>query len=160
MKSSLSKILSIVLGILLLISVVILVIFFAGGKVEPNLIVPVKFNNIASAPQYTGLFISWSYVLLIIAGASAIIFPIFNLVQQPKKALPTLIGLVVIGILFFIGYSLGDGTLIKLSETYTGSDNNPTTLKLTDAGLYTMYILIAIAVIGALYTEVAKVFKR
>ena len=55
---------------------------------------------------------------------------------------------------------MGSGELLKMPVSYTGPDNNPTTLKLADAGIYTMYILLALAVLGIIATEVIKVFKK
>lgn len=150
MTGKLSKILSFVLGGLLLVTVVVFALFYLGGSEENN----------PEVPQYTSLALQLAYVFLGITIILAIIFPIYTLIQRPKSAISALVGIVGIVIIVLIGYFMGSGHMLKMPESYHGPDNNPATLKLTDAGIYTMYILLALAILGIIGTEIIKVFKK
>ena len=76
MDSSLSKILKIFLGVLLLISVVFILMFYIGGKEE-----------FTETPNNTNLILIWSYILLVITAAAAILFPIYALIKPDGKFL-------------------------------------------------------------------------
>lgn len=149
MNSSLSKILKIFLGVLLLISVVFILMFYMGGNEENS-----------DVPTFTNLIIVWSYILLVISAAAAVLFPIYALAKRPKNAISALIGVIGLAIILGIAYAMSDDTLIKLSESYTGTDNNPSTLKIVDMGLFAMYFLLVLAIIGVIISSVAKALRR
>ncbi len=149
MNSSLSKILKIFLGVLMLVSVAFILMFYLGGNEENTEI-----------PKNTDIILVWSYILFAIAAAASILFPIVAIVQRPKSAISGIIGVIGLAVLFGIAYAMADDSLIKLSESYSGGDNNPDTLKIVGMGLYTMYFLLALAILGILFTSVAKVFRR
>ena len=54
--------------------------------------------------------------------------PNYQLITNPRGAVKGLGGLVILGLVILISYSMSDGTLLNLSG-YT-ADNNPATLKL------------------------------
>ncbi|GAB4278982.1 MAG: hypothetical protein Kow0068_02820 [Marinilabiliales bacterium] len=150
MTGKLSKILSFVLGGLLLITVIVFALFYLGGTEDGN----------PEVPQYTSLALQLAYIFLGITIFLAIIFPIYTLIQRPKSAISALVGIIGLAIIILISYFMASGELLDMPKSYHGPDNNPTTLKLTDAGIYTMYILLALAIFGIIATEVMKVFKR
>ncbi|MFH2143150.1 MAG: hypothetical protein ABIJ97_12050 [Bacteroidota bacterium] len=150
MTSSFSKYLKITLGAFMLITIVMFAMLYLGGNAEGN----------SDIPKYTNSVLYLAYIFFAIAAILAVVFPIFSLVSQPKSAFSAIIGIVAVGLIVLIGYLLSDGTLIKMPSTYTGLDNNPSTLKMTDAGLYTMYILLFLAILGILITAVLNAFKK
>jgi len=94
-----------------------------------------------------------SYILFAVALAAAIIFPVIELVRNPKNAKGALVGIVALVIVVAIAYALSDGhdpSKIGVTEE---------TAKQVDTGLFAFYILGGIAVASLLYSEVAKMFK-
>lgn len=93
------------------------------------------------------------YILLAVAVLAAIVFPIIQLVQNPKNAKGALVGIGALVIVVGISYVLA-------------SDNNPSNMEITaegakqvGTGLYAFYILSIVAIVALVYSEVAKLFK-
>ena len=134
-----SKITQITLYILLGVSVVIGTLFYMGSISEEPLI----------------------YLMYALFGTTTIIaigFPVAYMIFNPKSAKNTLIGLVFLAIVVGISYMLASDQVMHIVG-YTGTDNNPTTLKQVGTGLYTMYILFGLAFLAIIYTEISNSFK-
>jgi len=100
----------------------------------------------------------WITYLMIIGGAlTAIIFPIMFLVKNPDKATNILkyIGILV-GIIL-ISYLLASGNNWQEFEKFGMTEAST---KRVGMGLYTFYILTTIAIIGVIYSEFTKAFKK
>ncbi len=158
MTSNLPKILKVLLIVLMAISVVILVIF---AKATSNM--PVEFDTEfdKQIEVYGGIldmFIYWTYILLGIATAAAVIFPIIKLATNPKDAIKSLVSIVAIAVFVFVAYKLSDGSILNLPG-YTGKDNVEGTLKFADTIIFTMYFLLGGAILSIVYAEVTKALK-
>jgi hypothetical protein len=105
-----------------------------------------------------GLLLTWAYILVITAAVTSLLFPLLNFVTNPKKGLGTLVGVLVLGVIILISYMLGSGEVLNIMG-YTGTDNVPSTLKLTDMGIFTMYFLLFGAFFAIVVTEVMSFFK-
>ena len=141
-----TKILNILTIVMFVITVVLLGLFYFGGELP---------NSQYSNPVYTEQLIWWSYILFAVAIIAAVIFPIIRLFTRPKEAMKSFIALAGIVILVLIAYSMSDGTIMEIPG-YSGSDNVPGTLKLTDTILITTYFL-GIGAIGAIIvTEIIR----
>lgn len=105
-----------------------------------------------------GLLLTWAYILVITAAVTSLLFPLLNFVTNPKKGLGTLVGVLVLGVIIFISYLMGSDEVMNILG-YTGPDNVPSTLKLTDMGIFTMYFLLFGAFIAIIVTEVLSFFK-
>jgi len=147
--TKLSKYLDIFLYVLLAITLVFAGLFYFGGEVE---------NAAMQTPLYTESFINWGTLLLFVAGGITLLFEILNLVLHPQNAIRSIISIVLLGIIVFIAYGLGDGTPLNLVG-YKGADNVPSMLLLGDTFLYSIYILFGIALFAILYIEVSRIFK-
>lgn len=143
------KYLNIMTIVMAVITTVILVLFLAGGA-EPN--------QAMYSPIYTDELLYWSYILLFIAVILAVIFPIIKLISNPKGGLKALLLIGVAAVLFLVAYALADGTPLKMPG-YTGSDNVPSMLIMTDVLLYVTYFLGGFIVLAILYSEISKRFK-
>lgn len=98
----------------------------------------------------------WMYFMLAITIACALLFPLLNLVKDPKSAMRSMIGLLIVAVVFFIAYSASDTTPVV---TPGNVFDNPTELKLSDTGLYTTYVVFGAAILSVLFTEIYNFFK-
>jgi hypothetical protein len=149
---STSRISSIILYVLMAISVILILLFFFGGYVEGT-----KGTNFAE-PVNTNYILIWAFMLFVIAGLAAIIFPLIYLILNPKRAIKSLIMLGVIAVFIFIAYQIASDEVLNLIN-YRGPDNVPKTLKIVGTGLILTYFLAIIALVSILYNEISKVFK-
>ncbi len=148
MTDKIAKITKILLWVLIALSAFYGVMLFINASEESQ-------KWIANSLTYTG-------VLLFIAAASVIVFSIvnfiLNLLSTPKKALRSLIPLVVLGLVFLFAYSSASDAVLNM-PTYEGQDNVPDILKWSGAGLITAYIFFGLAIASILFVEIAKLFK-
>ncbi|MFP4091557.1 MAG: hypothetical protein ACLFUB_03870 [Cyclobacteriaceae bacterium] len=97
-----------------------------------------------------------AYFLVGLAIVLAIILPLINSLNNPKALLGSVVGLIAILIVFFIAYSIsGD----EVNTVYTKFGIDESSSKFIGGALITMYLLIGIALISILVTEVNKIFK-
>ena len=146
MSNTLSKYLDILTYVMIGLSAVFMAMFYLGGELP---------NQAHPTPVYTDLLLHWAKVLLYISVGLAAIFPIIQLVVNPKGAVKGLMGLVVLGLVILVSYSMSDGTLLDLPG-YTGTDNAPGPLQFADTVLYTMYILGVGTVVAIVVTEIIR----
>jgi hypothetical protein len=155
-KGLVQTIVQIFYWVLLAVSVLLIVLFYVkNGDVNPDDSWSKQISDFGPTLNY---YLYWSYILVGLALFFTLIFPIANMVSNPKSGLKTLVALVILGGLLFVGYQLGDGTVMDIPG-YTGSDNVPERLKLTDMGIYMMYFMFAGAILAMIYSTVSKVFK-
>ena len=146
MSNTLSKYLNILTYVMIGLTAIFVAMFYLGGDVP---------NQSYQTPVYTDVLIQWAKALFIVCAGLSLLFPVIQLVTNPKGAVKGLAGLVVLGLIILISYSLSDGTLLDLPGS-TIADNNPATLQFADTVLYTMYILGVGAVLTIVVTEVLR----
>ncbi|MFA5815833.1 MAG: hypothetical protein WC865_09475 [Bacteroidales bacterium] len=132
-----------------------LVFYLNTGKINSNDLLVSQIRQIGPILNY---LLSWAYLLAALAVVFAIGFPAFQMVTNPKSGLKALISIGIIGLLMFIAYQLGDGTVMNIAG-YNGPDNIPTRLKMSDMILFSMYGMIVISTLAVLYAEISKLFK-
>lgn len=147
--TKLSRILNFVLIALLAITAVLAGLFYFGGEVE---------GAAYDTPIHTDTFLNWGIFLVFATAAVTIVFEIISLILRPKNAVRSLISIVVLAVVIFISYTLGDATPLKLPG-YEGTDNVASMLILSDMFLYSTYFLVGILIVAIIYTEVAKIFR-
>jgi hypothetical protein len=156
MNGTLSKILTGLSVLLIAASVLLTILFYIRNSgVNPDASFEVQMKQLGSSLEY---FIYWGYFLLIAAAGFALIFPLVKMVINPKSAVKAFIGIVIFAIVIFISYSFADDAVMKIPG-YNGPANVPETLKLTGTGIFTMYIMMALAIFSILYTEIVGLFK-
>ncbi len=96
------------------------------------------------------------YALLIIALAAAIIFPIVHLLKDPKALVKTGIGIGIIVVVFGLSYALADSA-VSLKAAALGVTESSS--KLIGAGLNMFFIVLGLAALSLLYSEISKAFK-
>jgi hypothetical protein len=92
-----------------------------------------------------------AYVLLGLAALVAIVGPLVQLFTNFKGARTALLGIVVLVVILIIGYSL------STNEAY--DTVGPVASQWIGGGIRATMILIGLAILAAIYTEVAKFFK-
>jgi len=97
-----------------------------------------------------------AYILAGLALLLAIALPLVSALSNPRALLGTVVGLVGIAIVFFIGYSIsGD----EVNTVYTKFGITESSSKFIGGALITMYLLVCLALVSILVTEVNKIFK-
>ena len=95
-------------------------------------------------------------MLLGLATAAAIIFPILGMAKNPKGAKSALLGVVALAVVFVIAYALGGDELTPKYEKFI---SGPGESKLVSMGLITFYILAVVAIIATVFSGFIKLFK-
>lgn len=98
-----------------------------------------------------GIYVT--YFLVAVAVITTVLFSIFHMVQNLGKAKGALIGVLFLAVIVVIAYFLSS------NEVYPKFNIGPVASKWVGAGILTTFILVGIALVTAVYTEVSKLFK-
>ena len=145
---------------IMLISAVILALFFLGGLDEPY--GKDAFKN----PTYTGELLIWAYILLAVTVLSMLMFGITQFISKfitnTKAGLASLAVFVSFGILLVIAYALGSD--IPFPSNMLNQDswkfNVEFWLKITDMWLFSIYILVILVICAMVWGSLRSIFKR
>jgi hypothetical protein len=96
------------------------------------------------------------YVLLFIAVAAMLIFPVIHMLREPSTLLRSAIGIGVVVVLFVVSYALADSE-VTLKAAAVGV--NESSSKLIGAGLIMFYITLVLSGLALIYSEISKAFK-
>lgn len=150
--------------IALIISIIFyaLVIIFSVVFVYQFIVKPLP-ENYLGVPNYEAFSVTpkvgspsvgltLASVLLIISIVTILVVSIIGIFTRGRQNVRTLIGFLLLIVIFFIAYALADGsmTLNKVSET---------TSKLISAGLGLMSVTFIIAILAIVFTEIWAFFK-
>ena len=142
-----TKILRILLIVLLSVSALVTVLYYAGGE------------EVAGQPTYTQIYIVWAYILTGLSVGFAVIFPVIQMITNPKKAKKGLVGIVALAIFVLIAYAMSSSEILGITNPDLAIYDVPSTLKYAGTMINSIYILSGIAILVMIYTEVAKIFK-
>ncbi|MBN2214437.1 MAG: hypothetical protein JW723_09345 [Bacteroidales bacterium] len=148
MSNTLQRAINIALYVLMAIGVVYAILFYTGNKVPGTVGTPYE------EPVVTGQMLKLSFIYFVIAGIAALIFPLIFVISHPGKAKYALIGILVFAIIIVLGYLLGSATPVDTAVPISVQG-----LKLVDAGLKTVVILLALAFLGIFFSEISGIFK-
>ncbi len=137
MKDNIAKPLSILLYALMGISVLLIVIFVAGGIDH-------------------GILIVWTYILTGIAATASIVFPIIYVIQNPKGAKDMLIAVGGIAVVFGIAYGLASG---ELTDVFIREGVDESKSRIVGMGIISAYLLLAGAGCAIIFSTISKMFK-
>ena len=132
------KILQLLLGVLLAVSIVLGILFYA---------------NVIS----DDLLMYWAYVLLILTAVITIVAPIIYFILNPKSAIKFLITLGIMIIVGFISYFISGNefTSLQLEEMDITAD----TSHWVGTGLAFTYILAGLTILAIIYSSISRIFK-
>lgn len=110
------------------------------------------------AASGANLMLIYAYILVAITIFVAIIFPIINIIKNPKGSMRSLLGILLMVVVLGVSY------LVSSSEPMTLSDgavvDSVSTLKLADMGLYAAYVMLAVAFLAILFGELKNALKK
>ena len=144
--------------LLLLLGVGVFAYFVIASVMFPETSTEFPVGTVGSAMGVDVMLI-YAYIIFAIALVLAIVFPLINIISNPKGAMRTLVGLVVMIVIFGISYLCSSDTPVP-NPAANGYFDNPVTLRLTDVGLYAGYAMFALTLLVILWGEIRSAFKR
>ena len=136
------------------IILIVLCLFFLGGDATGDAVIA-GVDPEMWQPAQTDALLYLMYALFGIAIAATILGAIFQfgaaLKDNPANAIKSLLGLVLLVVVL----SMGDGTPMQI-QGYSGTDNVPFWLKITDMFLYSIYILLFVTVVAIIVSGIKK----
>ncbi len=105
------------------------------------------FSNNADLTLTTG------YVLLALGIFLVLVFSIYGIIDSPRKSLLSLIGFLVLVLIFIISYSTAS------TEPFANIDVSTTYLKLVGASLSTLYVVGGLTIVIIFVFEIYSFFK-
>jgi hypothetical protein len=133
--------------VLLAVSAFICILFYVGGE------------NMIGQPRFANLYIIWAYILTGIAVGFTVIFPIIQMISNPKNAKKGLLGLAAMAVVIAVSYAFASGELLGIIDPELIQYDEPSTLKYAGMMLNSIYVLATIAILTMVYSEVSKIFK-
>jgi len=106
--------------------------------------------------DFVDIMIIVSYALLGLAALAAIVLPLINAIGNPRTLLKSAMGLAVILVVFGIGYSVAGA---EITATYSKFGIDTGMSKYIGGIINTTYILVVIAIVGIVFTEISKIFS-
>ena len=104
----------------------------------------------------SGLFLT--IALFVIAAVSMLGFGIFQVVTNPKGALKGIIGLGLLAVIFGFGWAMSTDEIMPIWDE-KGFGITPFISKYVGASIWTTVILISLAILGLVGSEVRNFFK-
>lgn len=115
-------------------------------------------DNPLADGSWVDLNIIWTVILCGIAILCAIASEGFNAAQDPKQLLKAGISVVAVVAVLAIFWALGSDEPLPLVG-YEGDQNQGGWLKVSDMGLFTVYLALAGAIIAVVASEIYNLFK-
>ncbi len=130
---------------------IVCIIAFAGGLASYDSDQP------RVVTEGLDLLFSFSAFLTIVTVVAAVAMPLISILQNPKKALTSFVGIALVAVVFFIAYSLSSDEPIVLASGKVM--DNVAQLRFADTSLYAMYIAFGGVLVAMVGTEIYKIFK-
>lgn len=137
------KVLNILLGVLMAITVGLLAYAIVSGGSEAA----VSLNLI------------WGYALLLAGVAAAIGGAVYNMVQSPAGAKSSLLSFVLILIVIGVAYFISAGHTVNIVDLQNNGFFSHSETVITETCVLVSYVAFAVAVLTALVTEIWAAFK-
>jgi hypothetical protein len=96
------------------------------------------------------------YVLLLIAVVVALIFPVITSLSNPRSLIGSGVAILGFVVLFALSYAVSDAAI---SNAGISAGLGESEVKLIGAGLIMFYIVLALAVLALIYSEISKALK-
>ena len=107
--------------------------------------------------DFVEIGLKFTYVLLAVGVVAAIAMPLIqSLTSDPKSLMKVAMGVGFILVVYFIGYALSGS---EVTATYAEFGVDSVVSKRIGGLLIAMYLLMGLALLGILFTEVSKIVK-
>ena len=154
MNSKLSKILSLVSGLIGIIAVFFLIRIIMEG--DDAVKESVDLQNSLVSP-----FVTFAKVILVITAILAVVFSVWNMIKHPKLLKMTLMSLVALTVLLAIAYMLAsDAAVTNMSGNIIKDGEAGSTSKWVSTGIWYSLILGGIALLGILMDFVKSIASK
>ncbi len=141
---------------LLVITAIVLVMFYAVGY---DNVETVTGGKVANSPLYTDLLMYWMYALMVIGTICVAVFGVMQffteLANDPKGAIKSIVSIAILIALFVVAYFMASDEPI-LSNGKVFEEKTP--LIISDVCIYVQYVLLAVSLVSAILS-LAGVFK-
>ena len=140
------------------IILIVIGLFFLGGDASGDALIP-GVDPEMWQPAQTDALLYLMYVLFGLAIAATVIAAVFQfgaaLKDNPANPIKSLLGLVLLAVVLIVAWAMGDGTPMQIPG-YSGTDNVPFWLKVTDMFLYSIYILLFVTIVAIIASGIKK----
>ena len=144
-----------VLYVLFAAILVVLGIFYFGGDATGDAVLAGEMWQPAQ-PESLLYLMYGLFALTVVAMVAAFILQFGSaLKDNPVKALKSLVGVILLVVVMIVAWSMGSGEQMNIPG-YSGTDNVPFWLKVTDMFLYTIYFLLGATVLAMLFSSIKK----
>ncbi len=137
------KILNVILGIMLVVTVILLVYAIATGGSEAS----VSINLI------------WTYMLFVFAVAVALFCAVFGMIKSPEGVRGTMLSLGLIIVIVGAAFFIANGHDVKIINLANGGVFGTGETTLTETSVYVTYVSIVAAFLTVVFTEIRNAFK-
>ena len=107
-----------------------------------------------------------AFALIVIAAGAAIIMNLINSFSNVKSLVKSGIGILALGLIFFIGYSMAPSEFDNVSreafilaEIDVDAESTANTYKLVGGAMTTTLVLFVLAIAGLIYSSIAKMIR-
>ncbi|ADV45227.1 hypothetical protein [Bacteroides helcogenes] len=137
---------------------VVLGLFYFGGDAQGDAVL-MSVDAEMWQPAQTDALIYLMYGLFVVAIIATVVGVVFQfgaaLKDNPGAALKSLIGLLILVAVVVVSWVMGSDEPLKIPG-YSGTDNVPFWLKLTDMWLFSIYILFGATVLAIIFSSIKK----
>lgn len=147
-----AKITTIMLWVILAISVFLII----------SLLSNLGEGSEAGMDTWLSANLSWSYILLGIACAAAVVLEFLNTIADKKATKSALIAIGFLGGVLVISYLFSDSSIPKFYGAEKFVEDGTLTTKVSmwiDTGLIATYILSALSFVAFVWSSVSRIFK-
>ncbi len=106
--------------------------------------------------EFIDIFLYVSYLLVLLAALGAIVLPLVNALGNPKTLIKSVSGVVILGVIFLVSYFIAGN---EVTAVYTKFDINSTSSKVIGGVLITTYVLLVVAMISIIFSEISKLVR-
>jgi hypothetical protein len=104
------------------------------------------------------VMLGYTYVLFALALVITIVFPVVNIITNPKGTIKSLIGLGAMAVLLIAVYALSSAEPMRLSDGML--ETNAFNLRVADMGLYATYVMVVGILLLIVSTEIMNSVKK
>ena len=159
-KFKIQRVSGLSLTVMLLITLVILGLYFFGGEAPMDQ--RVVSDPALSQPLYTDAILYWNYILFALGVVAVLIGVVYQFgatfADSPKTALKSLVGIIALVLVLVITWAAGSAEALVIPG-YEGTENVPFWLKISDMFLYTIYIEVGAMILLMLGFGIMKKIK-